>query len=265
MFPAVMPWPMTVRYIKSNASYDMLISLCNKMTHLKGAITLEAIDRLKDELGGIFTVPKKHHYKQGQKYGHLARAILEPKYRLVIGNATWTHTISANPGTYSTAAVAVRNAAALQEQYVTEHEILLKCYNDYLGIKEAGKELILYTAGNDALAPLKKQYIGFGDSAVLAMIDHLHLNTAIKMTTAQKHEYKTTGYNSPWDPTTSITSYFTQLDWFQMSLSNCGIATSNAEKTMAAGVQMWQSKMFTKDQMVAWENKTAMQQTWAEL
>ncbi len=32
--------------------------------------------------------------------------------------------------------------------------------------------------------------------------------------------------------------------------------------TMAAGARMWESKMFTKDQMVAWENKTAAQQTW---
>ncbi len=47
-------------------------------------------------------------------------------YRLVIGNAMWTHTIPANPGTHSTAALAVRNAAALRKQYVAEHKILMK-------------------------------------------------------------------------------------------------------------------------------------------
>jgi hypothetical protein len=73
-----------------------------------------------------------------------------------------------------------------------------------------------------------------------------------QMTTVQKHEYKATGYNNPWDPTTSITAYFRQLDQFQVSLSNRGIATSNAEKVMAAGAQMWQSEMFTEVQMVAW-------------
>ncbi len=119
--------------------------------------------------------------------------------------------------------------------------------------------------GDIALAPLKKLYIGFGDLTVLEMIDHLRLKTAIKMTTAQKHEYKIMGYNNPWDPTTSITAYFTQLDRFQVSLGNHGIATSKAEKTMAAGAQMWQSKMFTEDQMVPWENKPAAQQTWAAL
>ena len=34
---------------------------------------------------------------------------------------------------------------------------------------------------------------------------------------------------------------------------------------MAAGAQMWNSEMFTEDQMVAWENKTAVQQMWAAL
>jgi hypothetical protein len=41
--------------------------------------------------------------------------------------------------------------------------------------------------------------------------------------------------------------------------------TSNKEKTIAAGAQMWQSEMFTEDQMVIWENRGAMGQTWAAL
>ena len=97
------------------------------------------------------------------------------------------------------------------------------------------------------------------------MIDHLCLKMAIRMTTAQKFEYKTNGYNTTWDPTTSITAYFMQLGRFQVSLGDRGIATSNQEKTMAVGAQMWQSKMFTEDQMVAWENRTSVTQTWTEL
>jgi hypothetical protein len=192
----------------------MLISLCDKPTCLNGVITLKAVDKLKDKLGGIFTVTKTHHYEQGQKYGHLASAIPKQKYRLVIGDATWTHTVPGNPCAYLQAALGIGNSATLQEQHVAEHKILQKSYNDYLGIKEAGKELILYAVGNNALAPLKKLYIGFGDLTVLEMIDHLCLKTAIKMTTAQKQEYKTMGYNNPWDPTTSITGYLTQLDRF---------------------------------------------------
>jgi hypothetical protein len=140
---------------KSNAAYGMLISLHNKLTCLNGVITPEAVNKLKDELDGIFTVAKTYHYEQGQKYGHLASAIPEQKYRLVIGNTTWAHTVPGNPGTYLQAALGVGNSAALQEQHVAEHKILQKSYNDYLGVKEAGKELILYAVGNNALAPLK--------------------------------------------------------------------------------------------------------------
>jgi len=250
---------------KSNGAYDTLISLRDKLTRLNGVITPEAVDMLEDELGGIFTVAKTHHYEQGQKYGHLASAIPEAKYRLIIDDPTWTHGVPADRGAYSQTALTAGNAAALREQLVAEQKILQKSYNDYLGIKEAGKELILYAVGDNALAPLKKLYISFGDTTVLGMIDHLCLKTAIKMTTAQKHDYKTTGYNNTWDPITSITANFTQLDRFQVSLGDCGIATSKEEKTMAAGAQMWNSKRFTEDQVVAWENKTVEEQTWAEL
>ena len=34
---------------------------------------------------------------------------------------------------------------------------------------------------------------------------------------------------------------------------------------MAAGARMWESEMFTEDQMVAWENKPAVDQTWTNL
>ncbi len=67
---------------------------------------------------------------------------------------------------------------------MAEHKIPQKSYSDYLGIEEAGKELILYAVGDDVLPPLKKLYISFGDMTVLGMINHLRLKTAIKMTAA---------------------------------------------------------------------------------
>jgi hypothetical protein len=99
-------------------------------------------------------------------------------------------------------------------------------YTQYLGAhQETGKELILYGVGDYARAPLKKQYINFGDATVHSMIKHLRNKTAIKMTTSQKYDYKTKGYRKAWDPTIRITAYFTGLDRFQISLDDCGILT----------------------------------------
>ncbi len=97
------------------------------------------------------------------------------------------------------------------------------------------------------------------------MIKHLHEKTAIKMTASHKYDYKTEGYKKPWDPTMSITAYFIALDKFQISLADRGISTSVEEKAMTAGPRMWDSKRFTEDQMVAWENKPAVDQTWVNL
>ena len=59
-------------------------------------------------------------------------------------------------------------------------------YTEYLGAQEAGKELLLYGIGDDALALLKNQYINFGNSTIHSMIQHLYENMAIKMTNSQK-------------------------------------------------------------------------------
>ncbi len=96
-------------------AYDTLISLRDKLTCLNGVITPEAADKLEDMLGGIFTVTKTHHYEQGQKYGHLVSAIPKSKYRLVIGNATWTHMVLLDPGAYSANNLTAGNAAVMRK------------------------------------------------------------------------------------------------------------------------------------------------------
>jgi hypothetical protein len=133
----------------------MLLNLRDKMTRLNGVITPEAIDRLEDELGGVFTVVKSHHYEQGQKYGHLTSAIPEAKYRIVISDAEWLHTVPANPGSYSAAAMVDGTSAAQRKQLVAAHKVTVESHANYLKVEEAGKELILYAVGDNALAPLK--------------------------------------------------------------------------------------------------------------
>jgi hypothetical protein len=86
-----------------------------------------------------------------------------------------------------------------------------------------------------------------------------------KMSTSQKFEYKAEGYGKQWDPTTSIMAYFTGPYKFRTSLADQGLVTSVEEMTMRAGAKMWESEMFTEDQMFAWENTPAAQQTWQAL
>jgi hypothetical protein len=243
----------------------MLVAQKDVITKITGIITPESIDTLKNELGGAFTILKSTHFTNGQRYGFLASVIPEDKYRIVINSPVWVYTAPVNPSAYAATALTAGVSAAQCKQIVAQHKEEQTVYTNYLGSQEAGKELLLYGVGDDVLAPLKKQYINFGDATIHSMILHLQEKMAIKMTTSQKFEYKAKGYGKQWDPTTSITAYFTGLDKFRTSLADQSIATSVEEMTMAAGARMWESEMFTKDQMVAWENKLAMQQTWQAL
>ncbi len=168
----------------------------------------------------------------------MASVIPEEKYRIVINSPARVYTAPVNPSAYAATALAAGVSAAQHEQIVAQHKEEQTVYANYLGSQEAGKELLLYGVSDDVLAPLKKQYINFGNATIHSMILHLREKTAIKMTTSQKFEYKAKGYGKQWDPTTSITAYFTGLDKFHTSLADQGIATSVEEMTMVAGVRM---------------------------
>jgi hypothetical protein len=109
----------------------------------------------------------------------------------------WTYAAPQNLGAYAAAALNTSVSAAQRKQLVANHKKEQVSYTEYLRVQEAGKELILYGVGNDALAPLKKQYINFGGANVHSMIKHLRDKTAIKMTASQKYDYKTEGYCKP--------------------------------------------------------------------
>ncbi len=106
------------------------------------------------------------------------------------------YTAPVNPGAYAATALAAGVSAAQREQIVAQHKEEQMAYADYLSSQEAGKDLLLYGIGDDALAPLKKQYINFGNATIHSMILHLREKMAIKMTTSQKFEYKAEGYGS---------------------------------------------------------------------
>ncbi len=238
----------------------MLVAQKDVITKITGIIMPESIDILKNGLGGAFTILKSTHFSKGQRYSFITSSIPKNKYWIVISNPAWVYAAPANPEAYAATALAAVVSATQRERIVAQHKEEQTLYTNYLSSQEAGKDLLLYGVGDNALVLLKKQYINFGNATIHSMILHLQEKMAIKMKTSQKFEYKSKGYAKQWDPTTSITAYFTSLDKFHTSLANCGISTSIEEMTMGVGARMWESEMFTKDEIVAWQNKPAVQQ-----
>jgi hypothetical protein len=120
-----------------------------------GIITPKSINTLKNELGGAFTILKSTHFAKGGWYGYLACVIPEEKYHIVIVDPTWVYVAPVNPGAYAAASLAAGVSATHQEQITMQHNETQMAYTKYLGAQEAGKELLLYGVGNDALALLK--------------------------------------------------------------------------------------------------------------
>ncbi len=219
-----------------NGAYEILAVQKDTVTRIAGVIT-PADWQPRGQNWGIFTILKSTHFPKEQCYIYVACVIPEAKYQLVIASNMWTYAPLANPGAYAVAALGAGVIAVQWEQLVANHKEKQVSYTEYIGAQEAGKELIMYGVGNDTLAPLKKWYIIFGDATVHSMINHLRNKTAIKMTTSKKNNYKTKGIHKVWDPTMSITAYFSGLNRFQVSLDDRGILTNIKEKTMVAGSQ----------------------------
>jgi hypothetical protein len=205
--------------LSKNGAYDMLVTQKNTITKIMSIIMPKSIDTLENKLGRAFTILKSTHFNEGQRYGFLAMVIPQAKYCIVINNPTWIYAAPGNLGVYAAAALGANISAAQCKQIFAPHKEEQTLYANYLGAQEAGKELLLYGMGNNAPAPLKKQYINFEDSTIHSMILHLRDKMAIKMTMSQKFEYKSEGYAKQWDPTTSITAYFTGLNKFPTSLA----------------------------------------------
>jgi hypothetical protein len=200
--------------LSKNGAYKILVAKNDATTKIMGIITPKSIDTLENERSEAFTILKSTLFAKREQYQYLACVIPEEKYRIVIVDPTWVYTAPVNPGAYAAAALAAGVSPAHQEQITAQHKETQMVHTEYLSAQEAGKELLLHGIGNDALAPLKKQYINFGDTTIHSMIQHLRKKTGNKMTTSQKFEYKAEGYGKQWDPTTSIMAYFTSIDKF---------------------------------------------------
>ena len=96
-----------------------------------------------------------------------------------------------------------------------------------------------------------------------AMFVHLYNKAAVKMTEAEKQEYKESVYKLGCDGTTELSAYFAKLSRSEDTLPQRGLTITAGDKVMAVGETMWRSEQFSSVQMNGWETKSAAEKTWA--
>ena len=219
---------------------------------------------LEESIGEILTKHKAYHFTRGTYFGHLAVILTEGKYRDAIKDQTFVYVSPTDQGTYGPNAGNNMNADQWAQEE-TEHKRKNVSYEVYLCVVEACQDLIIYAVGDSAVAPLKERYVKYGHCSPHAMMKHLRENLCVKMTTMEKDTFKQSKYLTKWDTTECITKYWKHLDELTTKLGEHNIATSDEEKFMAAVARMWESEFFTDKNLIKWEKKEAVDQTWTNV
>ena len=95
------------------------------------------------------------------------------------------------------------------------------------------------------------------------MFSHIYNKAAVKMTKAEKQEYKESVYKLGWDGTTELSAYFAKLTRSEDTLPQQGLTIAARDKVMTVGASMWRSGQFSSVQMNGWEIKPGADKTWA--
>ena len=194
---------------------DTIVAQVNKITKIHGDITPSQIDALEEEIGSILTGIKSNHFKEGQKYGHLAVILREATYRTVIGDATRAYVEPADHGAYNiTAATNTNTGQRAQQEKV--HERKNDDYQVFLGVEEGARELIVHAVGEDVVIALKERYIKYSGKSPQEMMKYLRDKACVKLTELEKEIMKSDGLKQPWDTTKNIVGYFKRLNDFEI-------------------------------------------------
>ena len=149
---------------RATAVRDILTSQKDMITRIVGDITPKTLNILEEEIGGILVFVNSTHYDQGEKYGHLYVILGETRMCKILNNKpNFVYDTLVDQGAYNPAVIANASSATNRYQMEAQHYLKNYKYQRYLGIETGTKEIIKYAVGNDALAPLKKQFIKFGE------------------------------------------------------------------------------------------------------
>ena len=96
------------------------------------------------------------------------------------------------------------------------------------------------------------------------MLDHLEQQCLAL--TARDKKIKTKEVNIPWDRDNDIEKYFFKAEKLEENLQgNYGIKWPTSMKITQAEDEMYWSNMFSKEELMAWEEKPRDDKTWVHL
>ena len=107
----------------------------------------------------------------------------------IYDDPAYTYVMPTNQGPYNIT-IDGHACAMVRSQVEAIHNRLNENSLVHEGVCIGTNNLIIYTAGGDVVAPLRRRYIDFGDTTHQQMIKHIRTNVCIKMNTKEKDAFK---------------------------------------------------------------------------
>ena len=132
---------------------------------------------------------------------------------------------------------------------------------EHLGDSFVGKpkQLIFY-CDKAYLVTIKNELFGFAEKNVAQMLDHLK-QQCLALTVRDK-KTKMKDVNLPWDRDDDIETYFVKANKLEEDIrENYGIEWTTRMNITQAEDEMYRSNMFSKEELMAWEEKPRADKT----
>ena len=170
----------------------------------------------------------------------------EDRMQTIYGGPAYKYLVPVDLGPYDTT---IDGRASTMARF--QAGVIHNCLNDnslvYRGICNGTIKLIIYATGEDTVVPLRRWYIGFGNTTPQQMMEHLRTNMCVKTNIKEKEPFKTQGHAQEWDTSKNIITYFKEIENFKEKLDSGGITTSTAEMATSAVGRIYNISYFIED------------------
>ena len=244
------------------------------LTRMPGRPTMRGVNKTRNQITAEYAKAKTSHpsFPLGTRFGFAAAMMKTSRYirvhdiQCVAGDEldpTWTFEYPERPATYD-ASITGQMLDATRRKKEEERKDALMQFDTFEGYELAFKEKLELAYDAAYFATLRDDILGFTHLTVLDLLEHLE-SQCLALTNREKQS-KLKECELPWEPGEDVGAYFTKLDKLEEELDNeYGIEWPTSMKMMVALGAMYDSNTFDEREMMAWEEKPAVDQTWVHL
>lgn len=263
--------------VKQHVQGALSTKIQDEKLTLGETFTVQHILSIKKEAGKIAAQQKisDDNIPQGMKNGmRIMTTLDDAEYiKLVNDNAicpdgsdpdvpAWTFSPPTEPLPYDPAALTVTNAAQ-REQMLAKHEQKKANYAYYATVEDGLKQAIIAHVPEELISDLDDDEVGFANCTLRELLNQLLTETKQNQGTTKRAELRQT-LQEPWNGD-KIIKFFKRQETRRSMIEKAGVVISDSQLVDDTVLLIFKAGFLTKQEIEVWENKSAADQTWANV